>query len=222
ALLGKLVMKETGFDEEGVCGEGSEDDTDDENCGGGKPTFEEEVYDMVRRGIMEERESCVVMEERESCVYDIVRRGIMEEVKIDNICMEVNGRKFAHDRSFGDCAAILVPAMFGTLPVTKSRKVAFEGANKLIEAWTPLIKKFARSVADQKQTIEEWKALKLMAPILKSMYDADLLEDTAIINWAGEAEDRDAQGVALAAECKALVEYLEEEDEDDDEDDDDE
>ena len=37
---------------------------------------------------------------------------------------QVNGRKFAHDRSFGDCAAILVPAMFGTLPLSQSRKVA--------------------------------------------------------------------------------------------------
>jgi hypothetical protein len=31
-------------------------------------------------------------------VEDIVRRGVMEGVNADNISMEVNGRKFAHDK----------------------------------------------------------------------------------------------------------------------------
>ena len=121
--------------------------------------------------------------------------------------------------------------MLGTLAPTESRKDAFAAATKLIKDWKPLVQKFARSIVDQKQTIvaieefvvrEEWKAHKLMMPILKCMYDLDVLEDSAIVNWAADAEERDEQGQALAAECAKLVEYLEEEDEDEDESDDDE
>jgi translation initiation factor eIF-2B subunit epsilon len=204
ALRGMLVMSEAVL-EDGA--DGSDDESSDDEGGGGRAlTFEEEVH-------------------------DIVRRGVDEGVKVDNVAMEVNGRKFAHDKTFGDCAAIIVPTMLGTLAPTESRKDAFAAATKLIKDWKPLVQKFARSIVDQKQTIvaieefvvrEEWKAHKLMMPILKCMYDLDVLEDSAIVNWAADAEERDEQGQALAAECAKLVEYLEEEDEDEDESDDDE
>jgi hypothetical protein len=43
----------------------------------------------------------------------IVRRGVEEGVNPDNISMEVNGRKFAHDKSFGDCAVVMFPTGLG-------------------------------------------------------------------------------------------------------------
>jgi hypothetical protein len=58
-------------------------------------------------------------------VEDIVGRGVEEGVNPDNIAMEVNGRKFAHDKSFGDCAVVMFPTMLNTLPTAESRKEAF-------------------------------------------------------------------------------------------------
>ena len=72
-------------------------------------------------------------------VEDIVKRGVMEGVNPDNISMEVNGRKFAHDKSFGDCAVVMLPTIFGTLPAAPTRKEAFAAVTKLIKTWKPLM-----------------------------------------------------------------------------------
>jgi len=163
-------------------------------------------------------------------IQDIVRRGVEEGVNPDNIAMEVNGRKFAHDKGFGDCFAQILRTIMYTMPETTSRKEAFASAKKLTTQWKGLLQKFGRSDTDQLLGIEalesfvmdeKWTMHKLMMPILKALYDEDIVGDNAILDWAAEAGKRDAVGKALVAECKQLIEYLEEDDEDDDDDDDD-
>merc|ERR1712216_225694 len=131
-------------------------------------------------------------------VEDIVRRGVEEAVNPDNISMEVNGRKFAHDKSFGDCAVVMLPTIFGTLAPTETRKEAFTAVTTLIETWKPLMCKFARNTSDQKECIVAleawvtsgpWKAHKLMMPLIKACYDQDVFSDEAILDWAAEAAD---------------------------------
>jgi len=85
-----MVMAEGGLDDDGDDdGDDSDEDSDD-GTGGLGLTFEQEVE-------------------------DIVKRGVEEDVNPDNIAMEVNGRKFAHDRTFGQCAQMIIVSALRTM-----------------------------------------------------------------------------------------------------------
>jgi len=43
----------------------------------------------------------------------------------------LTGRKFAHDKTFGDCAMVMFPTMLRTLKATESRKEAFADVQKV-------------------------------------------------------------------------------------------
>uniref|UniRef100_A0A7S4KCD1 Translation initiation factor eIF2B subunit epsilon n=2 Tax=Guillardia theta TaxID=55529 RepID=A0A7S4KCD1_GUITH len=204
ALIAPLVMEKL-FDSDNSDEE--EDESDSEDEGGG---------------------ACQSAASFEREVEDIVRRGVEEGVLPENISMEVNGRKFAHDKTFADCSCIIFVTILNTMTVTSSRKEAFANAVKLIKTWKPLLSKFARSVNDQKETMvalesfvsqPDWKGHKLMMPILKCCYDEDVFEEDAIFLWSEDAQGRSEESKGLVEECKALLDYLkEDEDEDEDED----
>ena len=61
-----------------------------------------------------------------------------------------------------------------------TRKEAFASSQKILKKWHPLLAKFARTVADQKDCLvalevwvmeEAWVKHKLMMPIAKTLYD---------------------------------------------------
>ena len=198
----------------GAGGEGSDDEGDGGGAGGGGDggggggggggqgiTFEQEVE-------------------------DIVRRGVEEDVNPDNIAMEVNGRKFAHDKTFGDCAAVMLGTVLASMGPVASRKEAFTSATRLVKKWKALVKKFTRSQGDQARLVQaletfvgldEWRSHRLMMPILKCLYDEDLVEEDTILDWATDAQESGSEATkALVAECKQLIDMLQEEEDDDD------
>lgn len=212
-----MIMADAGDDDDAEEG-GEEEESSDEEGGGVGLTFEQEVGCFTRAcGICEESMMSLVRvhdvfatrmhqvhassrggawpllpDSHQPQVEDIVKRGVQENVKVDNIAMEVNGRKFAHDRTFGQCANVIVLSILHTLEPTESRKEAFAAVQKVVKKWKQLLNKFARTVADQKEVIitlesfvaeEQWAKHKLMMPIAKTMYDEDIVEERAVLDW---------------------------------------
>jgi hypothetical protein len=160
-------------------------------------------------------------------VEDIVKSGVEEGVSPENMMLEVNGRKFAHDKTHGDCARMVVLSILRTIPVGATRKVAFSHGQELIKRWKAVIVRFIRSVSDQMDVLtaietfafqEEWKAHKLFTPLCKTLWDQDMIVEKAVFDWLDKYKESDGPNVkAVAKEIQPFIEFLQQDEEDDDE-----
>ena len=46
-----------------------------------------------------------------------MRRGLESDHSVDNLALEVNGLKFAQNRTFADCVVAILPALLDELPL---------------------------------------------------------------------------------------------------------
>jgi translation initiation factor eIF-2B subunit epsilon len=98
-------------------------------------------------------------------VREIAIDGIKANSSIENIVLEINGRKFAHDKSFFECARAVLWSLLYSVPqsveVGKPLLVQFQA---LLKKWHGLLAKFVQSVQDQTEllwTLQEFVEFKV-------------------------------------------------------------
>eukprot|EP01133_Synstelium_polycarpum_P012112 gene12112-14168_t len=160
-----------------------------------------------------------------------VRRGINEKVSTENIVLEINGLKFAFDKSFGDCASAALPALLDVPNrASLSQKDFIAGLSKRIQFCSNIFSKFLPDEDGQVDFIfviqdlcdEQEPLKKVVKFILHLLYDADVLSEEAILSWASELEEEDTpENQSYLKQCAELINWLKEAEEDSDEDEDD-
>jgi len=185
-------------------------------------------------------------------VGEMVITGHSEGHSADNLLMEVKGLKFAQNKTFADCLRGMLPELLA-LPLRgdqHARPMAIASQLRgLLSAggWAyAMLKPFIQDEDDEVAIVEvvENAALgegiagidgeshfrRIFRPILQILYDAELVTEEALLQWAEQRkaeveEEQEEQGKVTSARLllfqdpivQEFVEWLEEEEEDDEE-----
>ncbi len=185
--------------DEGLAGSGTEDESSEIGNGGGSGTD----FDME--------------------VREIVLDGVRAGSAIDNICLEINGRKFAHDKTFFDCArAVLWALMASVSESVEVGKPLLTQFQKVLKSWHGLLAKFVTTPADQTEllwTLQEYVEFKDHARystvfqfIVHSLYDQDVIEEDAVWAWEKEQQSLVGPDRKYLEQCAKFLAWLKEAD----------
>lgn len=115
---------------------------------------------------------------------------------------QINGRKFAHDKSFFECARAILWSLLACVPEgVEQGKPLLAQVQRVLKTWHPLLAKFVPK-QDQTEllwTLQEYVEFKDHARyasvfqfLLHQLYDLEVVEEDAI--WAWEKEQHSLVG----------------------------
>ncbi|KAJ1561139.1 hypothetical protein HK405_004814 [Cladochytrium tenue] len=144
-----------------------------------------------------------------------IERGIKENLSTDNVIVELNPLKFAHNLSFHDLRKEAIPIFLKLISPSFSAK-------DVVARWGDVLRKLVFDDDDQvdvlkivEEDCEESEAhAKVILHILQALYQGDIVEEDAITTWY-----RTSKG-SVRDLSKPFVDWLaqaEEEEDDDDE-----
>eukprot|EP00735_Rhodelphis_limneticus_P006512 TRINITY_DN18929_c0_g1::TRINITY_DN18929_c0_g1_i1::g.1421::m.1421 TRINITY_DN18929_c0_g1::TRINITY_DN18929_c0_g1_i1::g.1421 ORF type:complete len:682 (-),score=163.39,sp/Q54RF3/EI2BE_DICDI/35.78/1e-136,W2/PF02020.13/6.4e-22,Hexapep/PF00132.19/0.29,Hexapep/PF00132.19/0.059,Hexapep/PF00132.19/0.00016,Hexapep/PF00132.19/22,Hexapep/PF00132.19/0.00058,NTP_transferase/PF00483.18/2.8e-07,Hexapep_2/PF14602.1/0.011,Hexapep_2/PF14602.1/0.045,Hexapep_2/PF14602.1/0.31,NTP_transf_3/PF12804.2/0.022 TRINITY_DN189 len=156
---------------------------------------------------------------------DTMRRGIREKISIDNLALEINGLKFAHNRTFNQCVEAILTVILDSVDTTVQPKQFIVNVKTAIKTWHKLIRRFMFGEEDQVElilTIEDYctdheKMFAVFHHILHVLYDLDVLSEESILQWAEEEEENNTVNKKFLEMCRPLIKWLQEADEESDE-----
>lgn len=161
---------------------------------------------------------------------ETIEHAVGEGADVDTIALEVNSLKLAYERSYSDALVALVRALTALIRkrhATSAAKKQWGAVQSDLGKWQALIARFAagdgpaaqRSMADEIACLLRGDG-KLCMYVMRVLYDADVLEEDAILGWAGEERKAVESGAssALLDATMEFIEWLEEEDEEEDSD----
>jgi len=180
-----------------------------------------------------------VSEERKFAkeVEDTVKRGLLDNHSVDNIALEIQALKFAYDQTFLDCTNAALISLLKAIAESRgdTPQSLIAAINTTIKKWGPLLNKFLTTTEDQVEsiyTLEEYCGKegegyeifnKYFQFVLHSLYENDVIEEDAILEWADSLEkEEDEDDKYFLKQCEKLLKWLREAEEDEDEDDEDE
>jgi len=176
-------------------------------------------------------------------VKDMVRDAMGGGAGVDNLLLEIKSFKFAQNKTFAHCAAAAAAAVLGaTDPAGKTAMQIVTGYKNTLATWGELISKLCVEDKDQMavikaiekyvvQSAEKATLIPLFRLILQLLYDAEVLAEDTLLEWAdlrrsgdqdedeeGASAERHAEVLALFQhpQTQEFVTWLEEEDDDDD------
>jgi hypothetical protein len=158
-------------------------------------------------------------------MQETVERAVAENHSIDNVVLEINGLKFAYNSSFLDT----LTAIFSTLVKLVDQKNYNTSLVKILKKWAPLLRKFIDSTEDQTELIfkiqdlcEEAgneKLAKAFELVLDTLFDAEILDEDSILQWADEMTGADEADQRFYKQSEKFLTWLREASEGDDDDD---
>jgi translation initiation factor eIF-2B subunit epsilon len=162
-------------------------------------------------------------------VAETVHRMLLEKHTIDNLALEVNALKFAYNKTFLDCARAVIHALLAPKPEVRAlpSKKLLELINEDIKRCAPLLRKYLNEHDDQIDAVytvqevceDDASIAKIFAGLLHTLYDVDVVSESAVQAWAKESKSSDDQSFLKRA--APFLEWLAEAEEDDENDDDD-
>lgn len=140
----------------------------------------------------------------------IVTESIEKDEDIDNIQVEINSLKFSQNQTFSSCITGCVKALLETSPAKPSAH---------IRKWLGILQSYIRTDPEKLQTIKEIETHIVELPcqnsfhiIIKELFDADVVNEEAILEWNSQCENQNLKGLMAQ-----FIEWLEAEDEDSEE-----
>ncbi|PIN21051.1 Translation initiation factor 2B, epsilon subunit (eIF-2Bepsilon/GCD6) [Handroanthus impetiginosus] len=148
-------------------------------------------------------------------------RAVNENVKEDHVILEVNSLRLSYNLAATDCAGALFYAMMKLAldaphgsPGELVKNVA-----AVITKWNKLLKYYLPSIDEEIEVILKFEEMclestkeysTLFVQILHLLYDKDILEEDAILNWASEKEEADESDKLLLKQAEKFIQWLNE------------
>eukprot|EP01102_Stenamoeba_stenopodia_P018545 TRINITY_DN6807_c0_g1_i2.p1 TRINITY_DN6807_c0_g1~~TRINITY_DN6807_c0_g1_i2.p1 ORF type:complete len:673 (-),score=125.69 TRINITY_DN6807_c0_g1_i2:49-2067(-) len=149
-------------------------------------------------------------------IQDTIKRGIQENHQVDTIVLEINALKFAYDRSFVECATVIITTLLEMCnvgsPTPEELKINLQ---RTLKKWSGLMKKFVRSTEDQIEVIleaqeycEKHRSIeKGFVWILHTLYNCEVLDEDTIFDWESRLEGDEQR---FAKQCEKFLKWLRE------------
>ncbi|GAB5366067.1 hypothetical protein AAMO2058_001112500 [Amorphochlora amoebiformis] len=170
-------------------------------------------------------------------MVETLHRGIKEKLDVEAISLETSSLKLTHHTLLQDYYSAAFYAFFSlsSPPPVEGKKASKETLKSLLgmlKVWKPIITKFSSSQTDQKLMVEglarcakrHAETLEVFAFMINLLYQWDILEEEAALDWEDEETERKDDGdkgsERVLERAKDFLEYLKTADEEEDEDED--
>ncbi|KAL6566007.1 hypothetical protein OROHE_005062 [Orobanche hederae] len=148
-------------------------------------------------------------------------RAVHENVKEDHVILEVNSLRLSYNLTSTDCAGALFYAMMKLALDTShaSPGELVKNVASVIVKRKRLLKEYLTSIDDEIEVILKFEEMclestkeysTLFVQILNLLYDEDILQEDAILNWASEKEEADESDKLFVKQAEKFVQWLNE------------
>ncbi|KAL4565810.1 hypothetical protein LXL04_029916 [Taraxacum kok-saghyz] len=154
-------------------------------------------------------------------------RGVNENVKEEHIILEVNSLRLSYNMASENCASALFYSMM-KLALDNSRNLGqdlVKCTNDVVSKWGKLLRPYLQGVDDEIEVIMKFEEIclesgkeyaPLFVKVLHFLYDKDIIQEEAILNWANEKEDADESDKVFVKQAEKFIQWLNEASEEED------
>lgn len=146
-------------------------------------------------------------------------RAVNENIKEDNVILEVNSLRLASNKSFTDCAGAIFYSLMNRALETphNSTSELLANAANLLSKWQKLMKFYLRSIDEEIEVILKFEEIclesasefaPLFSQVLHLLYDKDILQEQAILDWADEKEGADESDKIFVKQSEVFIHWL--------------
>ncbi|KAM0054557.1 putative W2 domain, nucleotidyl transferase domain, trimeric LpxA-like superfamily [Helianthus debilis subsp. tardiflorus] len=154
-------------------------------------------------------------------------RAVHEKVKDDHIILEVNSLRLSYNLALEDCASALFYSMMKlALDTTHTSPASLvKNANDVMSRYGKLLKPYLQSVDGEIEVILKFEEMcsesakefaAVFVQILHMLYDKDIIQEEAILNWAEEKEGADESDKVFVKQSEKFIQWLNEASEEED------
>ncbi|KAK1423746.1 hypothetical protein QVD17_19054 [Tagetes erecta] len=154
-------------------------------------------------------------------------RGVRKKIKEEDILLEINSLRFLYNMASENCASALFYAMMKLALDSPHNSPAnlVKNANDVITRWGSLLKPYLRGIDDEIEVIMKFEEMctengKEFAPlfvqIMHLLYDKDIIQEEAFLNWANEKEQADESDKVFVKQSETFIQWLNEASEEED------
>ncbi|GER55176.1 translation initiation factor eIF-2B subunit epsilon [Striga asiatica] len=187
------------------------------------PHSEELEPDSVNDSDEDVRDDTALFEKEVEATF---LRGVHENVKEDHLILEVNSLRLSYNLTASDCAGPLFYAMMKLAVDTKhgSPGELVKNVASVIGKWKRLLKYYLPGIDEEIEVILKFEEMclestkeysSLFVQILHLLYDKDVLQEEAILNWASEKEEADESDKLFVKQAEKFIQWLNEASEED-------
>uniref|UniRef100_A0A5B6ZZC6 Translation initiation factor eIF2B subunit epsilon n=1 Tax=Davidia involucrata TaxID=16924 RepID=A0A5B6ZZC6_DAVIN len=154
-------------------------------------------------------------------------RAVHENVNEDHVILEVNSLRLSYNMTAADCAGALFYSLMKLAldtPHSSATELCRIAAN-VTTTWQKLLKYYLPSLDEEIEVILKFEEMclesakefsPLFAQILHLLYDKDILQEEAILNWASEKEGADESDKVFVKQSEKFIQWLNEASEEED------
>ncbi|KAH7855452.1 hypothetical protein Vadar_025049 [Vaccinium darrowii] len=136
-------------------------------------------------------------------------------------------RALSYNKTSVDCASALFYSMMKLAIETphSSTSELYANATRVIGTWKRLLKSYLPSVDEEIEVILKFEEMclesakefsSIFAKVLHLLYEADILQEEAILNWASEKEGADESDKVFLKQSEIFIKWLNEASEEED------
>lgn len=155
------------------------------------------------------------------------KRALEENIKEDNVILEVNSLRLSYNLATADCAGALFYSMMKSAlsEPHPSPSDLVKNAVMVITNWKKLLKYYLTSIDEEIEVILKFEEMCLesvkeystvFVQILHLLYDKDIIQEEAILNWASEKEGADETDKLFVKQAEKFIQWLNEASEEED------
>ncbi|XP_058206789.1 uncharacterized protein LOC131320191 [Rhododendron vialii] len=173
---------------------------------------------------IEDRDDYIFFEKEVEATF---LRAVHEDVKEDHVILEVNSLRLSYNKTSVDCAGALFYSMMKLAIETPHSSISelFANATSVIGTWKRVLKSYLPSLDEEIEVILKFEEMclesakefsSLFAKVLHHLYDIEILQEEAILNWAAEKEGADESDKVFLKQSEIFIKWLNEASEEED------
>ncbi|XP_071692880.1 translation initiation factor eIF2B subunit epsilon-like [Rutidosis leptorrhynchoides] len=154
-------------------------------------------------------------------VEETFLRAVHENVKEDHVILEVNSLRLSYNMALENCASALFYSMMKLALDTphKSATDLVKNVDDVMSRWGKLLKPYLQGVDDEIEVIMKFEEIclesgkeyaPLFVQILHLLYDKDIIQEEAVLNWSSEKEDADESDKVFVKQAEKFIQWLNE------------
>ncbi|CAA2978766.1 translation initiation factor eIF-2B subunit epsilon [Olea europaea subsp. europaea] len=154
-------------------------------------------------------------------------RAVHENVKEDHIILEVNALRLSYNLTSTDCASALFYSMMKLASDTPHDTPGelVKNVATVITKWKQLLKDYLSSIDEEIEVILKFEELclestkeytPLFVQVLHLLYDQDVIQEKAILDWASEKEEAEESDKLFLKQAEKFIQWLNEASEEED------
>ncbi|KAG9144862.1 hypothetical protein Leryth_018985 [Lithospermum erythrorhizon] len=135
-------------------------------------------------------------------VVDTFLRAVHENIKEDDVIIEVKSLRLSHNLNSEDCAGALFYSMMKLAldAPHSSPNELLNNASSVISKWNKLLKHYLCGIDEEIEVILKFEEMcsesakeysAIFVQILHLLYEKDVIQEEAVLNWANEKEGAD-------------------------------